>query len=158
MAPPGDEAESHSLRGAIDRQALLRFRDIVAAIEPLASATVDDIVDPTELNVVFDDGITAGATQGRFDVRWSTTDDYNIHYTEAGSDLRWDVHEHAYPRPDGDAHFHPPPDAPATEDAVDPSCLEVRPVALVARATIHCWRYAYEQGSLEVVNRLENPP
>ena len=150
--------EPHSLRGPIDRAALLEFRDVVESVEPLASAELDDYFDPSELRIVLGDGI-GEASEGRFDVAWSIHDEYNIHYTdELGRDLRWDRHPHDYPAPADETHFHPPPNAASEPTAVEASCIDVVPVSLVARATVALWRGAYEAGSLENANGLEDPP
>ena len=151
-------AEPHSLRGPIDRAALLEFRDVVESVEPLASAELDDFFDPGELRITLEDGI-GDASEGRFDVAWSIRDDYNVHYTDdLGRDLRWDRHPHGYPSPADDPHFHPPPDASSEPSVVEDSCVGVGSVPLVARATIALWRAAYESGTLEDANDLENPP
>lgn len=155
MSSPG--AESHTLRGEIDRHALIDFRDSVEEIEPLASAELDDYVDPDELNIYLDDGI-AHSSGGRFDVRWSTQNDYNIHYSESPRGFRWDVHPHQYTAPVGDGHFHPPPAASSDDGDVESSCIEVRDIDLVARATISLWRVAYDEASYEILNEATNPP
>lgn len=153
-----DEFNSHSLRGAIDRDALIEFRDAVEDLEPLASAELDDYLDPDELNIFLDDGIDH-STGGRFDVRWTTVNDYNIHYSGVGGlGFRWDVHPHEYSAPSGDAHFHPPIDASNDDEDVEESCIEVSKVELVARATVKCWRVAYDAGSFDVLNDLADPP
>lgn len=151
-------SESHSLRGAIDRTALLVFRDTVERHEPLASGQFDDFYDPSVLEIELDDGI-GPSTGGRFDVRWSTTDDYNIHYSSgAGPDFRWDAHYHAYPNPSGDEHFHPPPDASKDPPDVAESCMSQPQPELVAVATVQSWRRCYEKGSLSDPNGLTDPP
>lgn len=156
MASPS--SESHALRGEIDRKALIEFRDIVEDIEPMASAELDDYAAPNELNIYLEDGI-AHSSGGRFDVRWSTVNDYNIHYSDViPRGFRWDVHPHEYLEPTDDRHFHPPPNASKDEDDVEASCIEVSVVELVARATMTCWREAYEAESYEVVNEIDDPP
>lgn len=149
--------EPHSLRGPIDRASLLAFRDTVDDVEPLATAALDDFFNPSELRIRLEDGI-GPATTGRFDVTWSTNDDYNIHYTDEDHDCRWDVHGHEYPVPDDDPHFHPPPAASTDDDDVEDSCIEVSEVELVARATMSLWRELYSSGSLSGPNDLVDPP
>lgn len=151
-------AELHSLRGPTDRGSLLDFRDTFARMEQLASGELDDFLDPAELRVRLDDGV-GDAEAARLDVEWTTMDDYTVHYTDAaGRDLRWDVHTHDYPRPTGDAHFHPPPDASYDPEEVVGSCIEVSEVSLVAWAVHALWRRAYERGTLDGINAVENPP
>ncbi len=111
----GPANESHSLRGPIDRRSLRQFRDEFEQVEPLASGELDDPFDPSELRIVLDDGIGDSAG-GRFDVRW-------------------DIHQHDYPAPNDDAHFHPPPEASSKAQDVEGSCIRVRRVSLVAMAT-----------------------
>ncbi|QSX00270.1 hypothetical protein [Haloterrigena alkaliphila] len=153
-----EREETHSLRGPTDRTALLEFRDVFESEEPLAAAELDDFFDPDELRITLEDGI-GEATGGRFDVVWSTRDDYNIHYTDdLGRNLRWDVHPHDYPMPDDDAHFHPPPNAASDPAAVESSCIEVAEIRLVARATIALWRAAYDTGSIDDPNGFVDPP
>lgn len=149
---------NHNLRGGSDRNALCIFRDEFTKLEQLATATVDDPINPMELNIVYADGI-GKATEGRFDVKWSTTDDYNIHYTDdEGRDLRWDSHPHSYPAPSGDQHFHPPPNASSDDRDVEDSCIDVTRIQLVARATVKVWREMYERGSMNDPNGLVDPP
>ncbi len=156
MTAPANE--SHSLRSPIDRRSLRQFSDAFEQVEPLASGTLDDPLDPRKLSIRLDDGIGPSAG-GRFDVRWSTQGDYNIHYTDdRGSDMRWDVHQHDYPAPNDDAHFHPPPAASNKAQDVEGSCIRVRRVFLVAMATATIWREAYQNGTLDLVNQLSNPP
>jgi hypothetical protein len=45
------ESESHALRGAIDVAKLDAFRDAFVFIEPMASGTIDDRLDPRELRL-----------------------------------------------------------------------------------------------------------
>jgi len=154
----GPANESHPLRGPIDRRSLRQFRDEFEQVEPLASGELDDPFDPSELRIVLDDGIGDSAG-GRFDVRWSTKGDYNIHYSDdRGFDLRWDIDQHNYPAPNDDAHFHPPPEASSKAQDVEGSCIRVRRVSLVAMATAKIWRQAYQNGTLDIVNQLSNPP
>ena len=156
MTGPGDE--SHSLRGASDRRALRTIRRVFDSQEPLATGAFDDVVDPQVLGLQFSDGV-GGADSARLDVRWSTRNDYNFHYTDSeGRNCRWDRHPHEFPTPTGATHFHPPPDASTAADAVEPSCLDETRVDIVARAIHKLWRRVYEQGSFEDVNTAGNPP
>lgn len=152
------DAESHSLRGAIDAGALHDFRTEFERLEPLASGSLDDPVSPAELRVQLDDGI-GEATSATITVRWSVRDDYNVHYSDdADRDLRWDVHPHEYTDPDGDGHYHPPPNASSTNDTVEASCVRVTELVLVARATHHLWRAGYDRGTVDPLNDAINPP
>lgn len=150
--------ESHALRGAPDGAALRQFREIFETQEPLASGELDDFINPQTLELHLSDGVGQAET-ARIDVRWSTTDDYNIHYTDsAGMDLRWDRHPHEYPSPATDSHFHPPPDALANPDEVTSSFIDEIRVDIVARAVHKLWRRVYEQGSFADVNSAADPP
>lgn len=153
-----DTAEpSHSTRGPIDGPSLFDFRAEFERLEPLATGEVDDPIDPTTLTVSLADGI-GSASSARLDVRWTTIQDYNVHYTDSdGRNLRWDVHPHDFPRPADDHHFHPPPNASSAPDDVATSCIEVSEVLLVARAVHTLWRVAYDRGGFEGINVVENP-
>jgi hypothetical protein len=152
------EPESHSLRGAIDAGALLDFRAAFERHEPLASGTLDDPVNPSELRLHLEDGV-GDATTATITVRWTVRDDYNAHYTDDEQrDLRWDRHLHDYRTPDGDAHYHPPPTASSDDADVDASCIAVTEIDLVARAVHQLWREGYETGTLEGLNDATNPP
>lgn len=150
--------ESHALRGASDARALRTFREVFDTQEPLASEAFDDVVNPQVLELQFSDGV-GGADSARIDVRWSTRNDYNIHYTDShGRNLRWDRHPHEFPTPTADAHFHPPPDASTVPGDVESSCIDETRVDIVARAIQTLWRRSYDQGSFEDVNTGANPP
>ncbi|MFC7228695.1 hypothetical protein N0B31_14880 [Salinirubellus salinus] len=152
------EAEPHSLRGAIDAGALHDFRTEFERLEPVASGSLDDPVSPDELRLRLDDGIGT-ATSATITVRWSVQSDYNVHYSDdAGRNLRWDVHPHDYPVPDGDGHYHPPPDASNDEDDVEESCIGVTEIVLVARAVHQLWRVGYDSGTVDPLNDADNPP
>ena len=152
------QTESHALRGAPDGVALRRFREIFETQEPLARGEFDDVVNPQTLALHLSDGV-GSAEKARIDVRWSTTDDYNIHYTDtAGVDLRWDRHPHQYPAPPADSHFHPPPDAITDPSNVESSCIDENRVDVVARAVHKLWRTMYEECSFSDANAAENPP
>lgn len=163
MPTPDDETPettdpAHSTRGPIDGPALFDFRAEFERLEPLATGELDDPVDPTELTIVLDDGIGA-ASSARVVVRWTTVDDYNVHYTDSeGRNLRWDVHPHDFPRPTDDSHFHPPPNASSIPEDVEASCIDVSEVILVARAVHTLWRMAYDRGGFQGINAVENPP
>lgn len=154
----GPRTETHALRGAPDGTALRQFRHIFETQEPLASGQLDDVINPQTLELHLSDGVGQAET-ARIDVRWSTTNDYNVHYTDsAGMDLRWDRHPHDYPSPTTDSHFHPPPDAIANPDAVEPSCINETRIDIVARAVHKLWRRAYDQESFDGVNSATDPP
>lgn len=159
MARPDGGAESHTLRGPTDRGSLVDIRGVFTRDEPLATATLDDPVNPGRLVVSFEDGIGA-ADAGRFEVVWTTRDDYAVHYTDDERDLRWDRHPHGgdYHRATGPAHFHPPADASSDPDRVADSCIEQTTPTLVARAVLALWRAAYERGSAADINSGSNPP
>jgi hypothetical protein len=153
-----EDSESHSLRGAIDAGALHDFRAEFEHLEPLASGSIDDPVSPSELRFQLDDGIDE-ATTATITVRWSVRDDYNVHYSDdTGRDLRWDVHPHEYSAPDGDGHYHPPPNASNDDGDVEASCIEVTELVLVARAVHQLWRAGYGGGTTDPLNDATNPP
>ncbi|MFC7190369.1 hypothetical protein [Halocatena marina] len=152
--------ESHSLRGPIDRSALLTIRTIIEREEPLAAPSLDDYLNPTVLEVLLDDGLCR-AESARIDVQWTTQADYKFHYTDVDDvNFRWGKHPH-----DGDyihvhefEHYHPPPDATADSDDVEQSCIEQSVEALVTRAVLKLWRVAYHAGSYDPLNAASNPP
>ena len=151
-------SESHALRGAIDAGALHEFRSEFERLEPLASGSLDDPVSPGELRLRLDDGI-GEATTATITVRWSVRDDYNLHYSDdTDRNLRWDVHPHEYAAPDGDGHYHPPPNASSDDDDVDPSCIGVAELVLVARAVHQLWRAGYDTGRVDPLNDATDPP
>lgn len=150
--------ESHSLRGASDASALRTVRSVFERQEPMATVAFDDVVNPQVLELQFADA-PGTAESARIDVRWSTEDDYNLHYTDSeGRNLRWDRHRHQYPTPDDDTHFHPPPEASVSPGDVERSCIDERRIDIVARTVQKLWRRAYEENSLDGVNTAENPP
>jgi hypothetical protein len=152
------DAESHALRGAIDAGALHDFRTEFERLEPLANGSLNDPVSPDELRLQMDDGI-GEATTATLTVRWSVRNDYNVHYSDdTNRNLRWDVHPHAYTDPDGDGHYHPPPDASKGDDDVEASCIEVKELVLVARDVHQLWRTGYDEGAAEPLNDATNPP
>ena len=151
-------SESHSLRGAVDAGALSDFVTEFERLDPLASGSLDDPVNPSELRLTLADGIGEAASAS-ITVRWSVQDDYNAHYSDdVGRNLRLDVHPHDYTIPTGDAHYHPPPDAARDDADGADSCIEVTDLALVARAIHQVWRAAYEAGSVDPLNDATNPP
>ncbi|PSP59545.1 hypothetical protein BRC72_01465 [Halobacteriales archaeon QH_7_66_36] len=160
MGEHSGATEVHTLRGPTDRPALLAIRDVFDADEPLATAELDDYLDPARLEVAFDDGL-CGADTARIDIRWTTRDDYAFHYTDSrGVDLRWGKHPH-----DGDyrnvpslEHYHPPPDASSEPSEVEESCITQSPEVLVARAVLKLWRVAYHAESISLLNAGSNPP
>lgn len=154
------QSESHSLRGPVDRPALLAIRDLFNQNEPLATATLDDFLNPRTIEVQYNDGLLS-ADQSRIDVQWTTRNDYKYHYTDAaGVDLRWGRHPHDgdYVQVAGLEHYHPPPNASADPSEVEESCIKQQPETLVTRAVIKLWRVAYHSGSLTLLNSGSNPP
>ncbi|WP_254840916.1 hypothetical protein [Natronomonas marina] len=160
MGKYGSPGEDHSLRGATDRPALLAIRDVFNANEPLASAELDDYLDPRTLEVTFDEGL-CGADTARIDVQWTTRGDYKFHYTDSrGVDLRWDKHPHdgEYVDAPGLEHYHPPPNATSDPKEVEASCITQSPAKLVTRAVLKLWRVAYHAESVAPLNAASNPP
>jgi hypothetical protein len=152
------DAESHALRGAIDAGALYDFRTEFERLDPLASGSLDNPVSPSELRLHLDDGIDE-ATTATITVRWSIQNDYNVHYRDdTGRNLRWDVHPHEYTAPNGDGHYHPPPNGSTDDDDVEASCIEVTEIVLLARAVHQLWRAGYDSGSVDPLNDASNPP
>jgi hypothetical protein len=152
--------EAHKLRGPIDRAALIAIRDVINEEEPLASAKLDDFLNPTTLEVTLEDGL-CGADKARFDIQWTTRDDYKFHYTDsAGIDFRWGRHPHDedYVDVSGIEHYHPPPDASSDPTEVEESCITHSSEVLVTRAVLTLWRVAYYEGSLDPLNDGSNPP
>jgi hypothetical protein len=160
MQDESDRGERHTLRGATDRPALLAIREVVEEVEPLATAELDDYLNPSVLEVVLADGLCA-ADNARIDVQWTTRDDYKFHYTDSeGVDLRWGKHPHAgdYIHAPGFEHYHPPPDASSDPDDVEASCIRQSPEELVTRAVLKLWRVAYHTDSYAPLNAGRNPP
>lgn len=152
--------EGHSLRGPIDRSALLTIRDVFNSDEPLATAELDDYLNPEAVEIEFDDGL-CGAETARLDIQWTTQDDYKFHYTDSQSiDLRWGKHPHNgdYVNVTGLEHYHPPPNASSDPDEVEESCIIHSPELLVTRAVLQLWRVAYHADSLSPLNAGSNPP
>lgn len=152
--------EGHSLRGPTDRPALLAIRDVFNTDEPLATAELDDYLDPATLEVTFDDGL-CGAETARIDVQWTTQNDYKFHYTDSlGVNLRWGKHPHDgdYVNVRGLEHYHPPPDASSDPSEVEDSCITQSPEKLVTRAVLKLWRAAYHAESVSPLNAGSNPP
>ena len=146
--------EQSEVFGQIDAGALREMRDLFVDEEPLVqTASLDDPLNPQTLSIELSDGVGAAAA-ARIDVRWSLTGNYAAHYTDdRDRNFRFDCH----PKPDAPKrHFHPPPDAPSRP--VEASCITVAPVALVTRAILQRWRYAYTHETFEGINEAENPP
>lgn len=146
--------EQSEVFGPIDAGALREIRDLFVDMEPLVeSASLDNPLNPQTLSVELSDGVGAAST-ARIDVRWSLTGNYAVHYTDdRDRNFRFDCH----PKPDAPRrHFHPPPDA--LSRPVEPSCITVSELALVTRAVLQRWRYAYNHGTFEEINEAENPP
>lgn len=155
-----DSAESHRLRGPIDRPVLITIRDIFNENEPLSTATLDEFLDPSALIVEFVDGL-GEAESARIDIVWTTKSDYTFHYTDSeGVNFRWGNHPHHgdYSNVPGTEHFHPPPDASSDPQAVEASCITQSSERLVTLAVIKLWRTAYHSGSLTALNAGHNPP
>jgi len=149
-----DPDERPEAFGPIDASALREIRDLFVELEPLVeTASLDEPLNPQTLSVELSDGV-GDATTARFDVRWSLTGNYAVHYTDdRDRDFRFDCH----PKPDApDHHFHSPPNAPSRP--VEPSCITVSEIPLVTRAVLQRWRDAHEQGAFDDVNDAENPP
>ena len=160
MTGTAGTSEPHSLRGPIDRPALLRIRDVIADEEPLATAELDDFLDPTTLEVRFEEGL-CGTETARIDVQWTIHDDYKFHYTDSnGVNFRWGKHPHGgdYVNAAGFEHYHPPPDASSDPADVEDSCIRQSRKNLVARAVLKLWRAAYHAESLSPLNAGSNPP
>ena len=152
--------ETHSLRGPTDRPVLITIRDVFNTEEPLATAQLDDFLDPDTLEVTFDDGLCEADT-ARIDVQWTTHDDYKFHYTDSrGVNLRWDKHPHGgdYVHVTGLEHYHPPPDASSDPTDIEDSCIKQSPEELVTRAVLKLWRAAYHAESWSLLNAGSNPP
>lgn len=152
--------EAHSLRGAIDRPALLTIRGIIEREEPLATLELDNYLNPTVLEVMLDDGLCR-ADAARIDVQWTTYADYKFHYTDSeGVNFRWGKHPHDgdYIHVPGLEHYHPPPNATSDSDKVEKSCIQQSPEALVTRAVLKLWRVAYHADSYAPLNAASNPP
>nr|WP_254859354.1 hypothetical protein [Natronomonas gomsonensis] len=89
-----NESEAHTLRGATDRPALLTIRDTIEEMEPLATAELDEYLNPSVVAVSLNDGL-CDAGEARFDIQWTTENDYKFHYTDTeGVNLRWGAHPH----------------------------------------------------------------
>jgi hypothetical protein len=160
MVEKPENDESHSLRGPIDRPALLTIRDIIEREEPLAAPSLDDYLNPTVLEAPLDDGLCR-AESARMDVQWTTQADYKFHYTDPdGMNFRWGKHPHDgdYIHIPGREHYHPPPDATSDPDNVEESCIKQSVEALVTRAVLKLWRVAYHADSYEPLNAASNPP
>lgn len=133
-----------------------QIHDVFLTVDGLVNRSktgFDDLVDPRELHVHFDDGI-GDAEWARFDVRWYRSGCYSFHHVDSETvNFRWDCH----PKDEGPKrHFHPPPNAPSKD--VTASCLTVSEPKVVARAVHKLWRRAYREGSLADLNEATNPP
>ncbi|MFD1646063.1 hypothetical protein [Haloarchaeobius litoreus] len=160
MQESSDRTETHSLRGATDRPALLTIRDVVEETEPLATPELDEYLNPSVLEVSLDDGLCE-ADEARIDVQWTTRDDYKFHYSDSEAvNLRWGKHPHGgnYIQTSGFEHYHPPPDASSDPAEVEESCIMQSPEELVTRAVLKLWRVAYHTDSYEPLNAGRNPP
>lgn len=156
MGSSGSPPEAHRLRGPIDRAALIAIRDLIITEEPLATAELDDYLNPTTLQIELADGLCDAET-GRIDVQWTTQNDYKFHYIDSEDvNVRWGRHPH-----DGDydvpglAHYHPPPDAPSDPAEVESSCITHTTAELVTRTVRKLWRTAYHADSLAPLNSID---
>ncbi|RQG92919.1 hypothetical protein EA462_01475 [Natrarchaeobius halalkaliphilus] len=141
---------SHRLRGAIDGDVLFTIRDEFLRQAPLATATVDDMVSPSVLMVELTAGLQDEST-GRFETQWTIEGDYKFHYTEDDLDFRWGHHPHGGDyNVQGDAHFHPPPNASSHPNDIEPSCFTVHRPKLVTRGVLKNWHAAYHDGPDEL--------
>lgn len=121
MSESSDPVETHTLRGATDRPALLTIRAIIEEMEPLATPELDDYLHPSVLEVALDDGLCE-ADEAKIEIQWTTQDDYKFHYTDTEAvNLRWGKHPHGgdYVHVPSLEHYHPPPDASSDPDEVD---------------------------------------
>ena len=160
MSDSSDRAEIHTLRGATDRPALLTIRGIIEEMEPLATPELDDYLNPSALEVAFDDGL-CDADEATIEIQWTTRDDYKFHYTDTDEvNFRWGKHPHGgdYVHVPGFEHYHPPPHANSDPDEVEASCIRQTPEALVTRAVLKLWRVAYHTDSFAPLNAGQNPP
>lgn len=160
MGDPTTADEGHSLRGPIDRPALLSIREVFKAEEPLATAEMDDYLSPKTLEVTFTDGLCEAET-ARIDIKWTTQDDYKFHYTDSHDvNLRWGKHQHNgdYINVRGLEHYHPPPNASSDSSDIEESCIKQSPEKLVTRAVLKLWRVAYHAESVSLLNAGSNPP
>jgi hypothetical protein len=160
MSKPAGTEESHSLRGPIDRSALITIRDIIDETEPLATPSLDDYLNPSVLEISLKDGLCE-ADSGRIDVQWTVRGDYKFHYTDSeGVNFRWGTHPHDgdYIHVSGLEHCHPPPNASSDPNEVEESCIKQSPEALVTRAVLKLWRVAYHNQSYDPLNAGSNPP
>ena len=88
-----------------------------------------------------------GEFTGQFGVQWTTGGDSTFHYTEEDLDFRWGYHPHGGDYAvQGDAHFHPPPNASSHPNDVAPSCCTVHRPTLVTRGVVKNWHAAYHDG------------
>lgn len=158
--PSPSRSEPHALRGAVDRGALIEIRDLYSQREPLSTPTLDDFINPTELNVDLSDGLLTAST-ARIDVQWTTQNDYKFHYTDSEEiNFRWGRHPHnnSFRHVPGLEHYHPPPNATSDPDQVQESCIQQIIVKLTTLAVQKLWRTAYHSQSLTPLNTGTNPP
>lgn len=140
--------------GPPDVTVMQAIRDLFLAEEPLVETVeFDSILQPTELSVMFSDGI-GDATWCRLDVTWYRRGYYRFHYVDS-TDVSWRFDRHPNPH-SPTAHFHEPPDG--TSDTAVDSCIEVTEPELVTRAVLKLWRRAYETASIGTLNTAINPP
>ncbi|WP_431359059.1 hypothetical protein [Halovenus amylolytica] len=138
----------------------MSVRGIIEEMEPLATPELNDYLNPSALEVAFDDGL-CDADEAKIEIQWTTRDDYKFHYTDTDEiNFRWGKHPHGgdYVHVPGLEHYHPPPDASSDPDEVKASCIRQTPEALVTRAVLKLWRVAYHTDSYAPLNAGHNPP
>jgi hypothetical protein len=136
---------------------MVDIRDQFEREDGIASAELDDFIDPSTINVHLENGL-GDADHCRIDITWTTLDDYTFHYTDSNLDFRWGKHPHGGEYGGQEAHFHSPPGASSDPDDVEESCITVETRSLVVRAVIKLWRAAFDSDSLEPLNSASNPP
>jgi len=136
--------------GPTDVTSLEAVREVFFEEPLVESAGFDDVANPRKLTVHLSDGVTS---PGTFTVRWSVHGYYSMHYSEEGSEFRFDRHPNPHSPTE---HFHPPPDA-STERA-ERSCIRVEVDELVARAVLKLWRRWYGSDGDVSPNEAQDPP
>lgn len=116
MSPTaGDEPGS---TGPPDRQTL-RLLERILADKPVVATTEyePDSYEPHLLRALLDAGRYPSTVEAaRLDIRWFTSGDFSIHYTETSPDERWECRWDRHPNPHNTRlHFHQPPKADEIE-------------------------------------------
>lgn len=112
MSPSPDDSAAGST-GPPDRQTL-RLLERQLITDPLVAETrfEPDAYEPRLLRALLDAGrYPDPVTAARVDIRWFTTGDFSIHYSEdpdsdSSWECRWDRHPNAH---NARLHFHHPP-------------------------------------------------